>query len=146
MKKITLLLLFVSTMALSQVNEKGYLPANPVTTEKEYNYLTVGLKIQLDSGLDVIDGYELENFRVMNVSNYTFTVKYLKEKSTQKTKAVSVVIDSNVTGNKYYVCIPVRNSDLVLKYTSYVNQFDLPLSKSYAVALGIIYADTVTFN
>ena len=56
MKKILLLLivLFVSTYSFSH------------TTEEEYSYVTKGLKIQIDGGLDMKKGYELKTVKVLN--------------------------------------------------------------------------------
>lgn len=145
MKKITLMLLFMSVVSFAQTQEKPYLPAKPVTTEKEYNFLTKGLKDQLEKGLDIIAGYEFEDLRKFKVANYSYDFKYLKEKNTNQRKAISVIIESKVSNTKYYVCIPVRNADLSNSYASFVNQFNPDMSKSFAIALGIISADALIF-
>ena len=139
------MLLFVGYLGYTQSPESAFEKPKPVTTEKEYNFLTKGLKIQLESGLDVIDGYEFENMRNLKVSNYDFEFKYLKEKSTQQRKAVSVIIDSKVTKTKYYVCIPVRNNNLTNSYAAYISDFSPEMSKSFAIALGVVTADLLTF-
>lgn len=144
MKKLLLVgMLLFNVVVFAQ--ENTFEKAKPVTTEKEYNYLTKGLKIQEDSGLDIIDGYELEELQNLKVSNYRFDFKYLKEINTQQRKALSVIIESKVTNTKYYVCIPVRNADLTNSYASYVNQFDVNMSKAFAIALGIVTTDALTF-
>lgn len=145
MKKLTLLLLFVGVVGFGQTQEASFAKPKPVTTEKEYNFLTKGLKIQLESGLDIIEGYEFENLQNLKVDNYTFDFKYLKEKSTQERKAISVIIESGATKAKYYVCIPVRNNKLSSLYAAYVNEFGIEMSKKFAVALGVVTADALTF-
>ena len=60
MKKVLVLLVAITSIAINQAiaqSENNQLPAP--TTEEEYNYLTKGYKIQVESGLDMKKGYSL---------------------------------------------------------------------------------------
>ena len=41
------------------------------TSEEEYNYLTKGYKVQIESGLDMKKGYALHNMGDMKQGNYS---------------------------------------------------------------------------
>ncbi len=114
----------------------------PQTTEKEYNYLTKGMKIQRESGLDVIAGYEFKNEeRVIIDNKYVFTFSDFIEKSTGNLKAVSVVIRSGITHNTYYLCIPVNSTFYTVNYENFLNSFLPGLAKAYTKALSKRYLD-----
>jgi hypothetical protein len=74
------------------------------TTIEEYNYLTKGYKIQVESGLDMKKGYVLtdlvssEATNTFNKSSMTF--KGLYREGQQTPCAVLCIID------KAYICIP----------------------------------------
>lgn len=144
MKKITLLLLFVGFTVIGQTtNSKKWEPAAELspnaTTEKEYNYLTVGLKVQLESGLDIINGYTLVPFGVINSGKYEFDINNLKN-DTSRIKAVSVVIKSLVDKKKTYLCVPILNQDLMGKYMIEVGKLDLLTARNFALVMSTIYA------
>ena len=152
MKKLLLLgLLFVGLNCLAQKTAKwqgepgdGYTDSSlPSTTEKEYNYLTKGLRIQRESGLDIIDGYELNDGGKIIVENkYVFSFSNLIEKSTGDLKGVSVVIKSGVSGNTHYLCIPVNNLLFKVNYDQFIDSFTPELAKAYLVALSEKYWKT----
>ncbi|AOZ99623.1 hypothetical protein [Flavobacterium commune] len=132
MKKIILLGLLLVGFGCFAQNE---------TTEKEYNYLTKGLKIQKESGLDVIAGYEFKNEEMLFIDKgFAFTFSDFIEKSTGNLKGVSVVISSQISGNTYYVCIPVNKSAYNYVYEKVIDSFTIDLAKAYAKALSIRYA------
>ncbi|WP_395048379.1 hypothetical protein [Flavobacterium sp.] len=124
MKKITLLLfMFVSLCSYSQ------------TTQIEYNYLTKGLKDAVEKGLDLKQGYDLQDFYTHNEQFYTFNFRLFVDVNTKKTKAILVVVDSKVWGNRYYVCIPQDNPDLSKQYSDYLQSWDKDILKAYSLAL-----------
>lgn len=123
MKKITLLLiLFVSFL-------------NAQTTEIEYNYLTKGYAETVSKGLDLKQGYELQDFYTFNDSLYSFNFKLFVELKTKKTKGVLVTAVSKFWGNKYYLCIPQDSPVLLNKYSEYLQTWDKDILKAYSVAL-----------
>jgi hypothetical protein len=153
MKKILLLgLLFIGMNCFSQGTTQTQTwkgepgdgnsdPKYPATTEKEYNYLTKGLKVQLEGGLDVINGYELiEEDKIIIENKYVFTFSNLIEKSTGDLKAISVVIKSGVSKTAYYSCIPINHVTYTLNYEKFLSSFTPDLAKAYLTALSQRYA------
>jgi hypothetical protein len=112
--KRLLFLLVVGLMALA---------AKSQTTEEEYNYLTKGYQIQLESGLDMKKGYTMKdlteyvvNFQSGNYKKVTF--KYLYKDEAKKNVAVLAIFsfykkEENKTLSKY-ICIPLSNTDTLL--------------------------------
>lgn len=112
MKKLFYLLLFISISVFSQ---------NRNTTIEEYNYITKGYKIQVESGLDMKSGYTLKNVKQNFSSTFkiagipvtrktTFKVLY---KDGEKTPcAVMMICERKDTSYKEYFCLPSTNSDL----------------------------------
>jgi hypothetical protein len=123
MKKIILLFLLFSSLSYSQ------------TTQTEYNYLTKGLKDALEKGLDLKQGYQLQDFYTHNEQFYTFNFRLLVDVSTKKTKAILVVVDSKLWHNRYFVCIPQDNPDLSKQYSEYLQTWDKDILQAYSLAL-----------
>lgn len=91
---------FVSTAAFSQ------------TTQEEYNYLSKGYKIQLESGLDMKSGYEIKEVGDygVNYNNGEFSrdVKFLhlyRIGETIPCATLAIFSRSNTDYEQYY-CIP----------------------------------------
>lgn len=139
MKKITLLLLLISASVFSQAQKWDQELSKDATTEKEYNYLTKGIRTQEENGLDIIDGYVLNECNNEKVGEYNFNIQYLVNKTTNKYKAMSVIITSYTTGKKIYICIPVNNKSLTEKYWMLLNVLDPPLLKIYAYKMSDLF-------
>lgn len=145
MKKIILAILFLTSLsAFSQQYAWDKPLDDNATTLKEYNYLTKGLKIQLESGLDVIAGYTLQRLHNEKIGNYNFEVKALIYQQSNKCKAISVVITSTVSVKSYYICIPQSNTQLTLAYWDSINYLDESLSKSYGYIMSRLYTNLLT--
>ncbi len=125
MKKITFLLLFLTTFSYSQVS----------TTIDEYNYLTKGYKIAVDSGLDLKKGYGFREVSTHNEANYKFTFNQFVRTDTNKVCAIMVTAYSKFWGNFYYLCIPINNSDLHSLYIDKLKIWDKDILIAYSNAL-----------
>ncbi|WP_310560622.1 hypothetical protein [Flavobacterium sp.] len=121
MKKIILALLFVTGLSAQ-------------TTEIEYNYLTKGYKETVTKGLDLKQGYELQDMFVHNETSYQFDFKLFNDVSTKKTKAILVIATSNLWGNVYYLCVPIASPELELKYNDYLQTWDKDILRAYSFA------------
>ena len=108
------------------------------TTDVEYNYLTKGYKETVEKGLDLKQGYELQDMYLHSDSLYDFDFKLFVEKSTKKTKAVLVTAVSKSWGNKYYLCIPLGNPVLHQRYYDFLQTWDKDILKGYSTALSEI--------
>lgn len=126
MKKIVFLFFFVFSGLYSQ------------TTEEEYNYITKGYKIAVESGMDLKSGYSLQDLYTYQDSLYVFDFKLFVNDKTKKTSCVLVKANSLMWGNKYYLCIPIGNSALTKKYESKLNEWDKAILSSYSLALSNI--------
>ena len=87
------------------------------TTQEEYNYITKGYKVQMESGLDMKKGYffkDLGTFGVkMGVENRDCTFKALHREGNDTPCAILMLYNRTdiKEGMKYYVCIPSKDAD-----------------------------------
>jgi hypothetical protein len=82
------------------------------TTLEEYNYVTKGYKVQLESGLDMKKGYELENVDEATAGERTVTLKKLIKTTTNQKKTVAYMLTyKKGSGTTEYICIPHPSSD-----------------------------------
>ncbi len=119
------------------------------TTLEEYNYLTKGYKVQIESGLDMKNGYALNplNTYQYNFSdlfgeyNYTFEFKQLSLTSTGEQRAILLIIKKSGK-TLYYVAIPNKYSDSQL-WNSYASSlrpilnsdtYNMPTAFAYATS------------
>uniref|UniRef100_A0A0P6BAJ2 Uncharacterized protein n=1 Tax=Daphnia magna TaxID=35525 RepID=A0A0P6BAJ2_9CRUS len=120
MKKNIVLLLFTTILSFGQNNQ---------TTLEEYNYLSKGYKIQIESGLDMKNGYVLKDifydfkstikFNKNNVVRSS-TFKLLYKQGQELPSAILMItkrLDNNVTS---FYCIPSHGSSL---WTNFHNDF-----------------------
>lgn len=130
--RTALLLIFIATSAFGQ---KAILdePTVPVTTQEEYNYVTKGYKIQLESGLDTKKGYVIKDIAFDKINpSYSFEFKFLIRESTQEIACIMVIAKSITWGNTYYLCIPnYIDSILYNQYLSAVSAWDKPMILEY---------------
>jgi len=107
MKKITtyvtalmLTILFATTSIFGQ------------TTQEEYNYITKGYKVQVESGLDMKKGYTLTDLGDWGLNsgseNRTCLFKALVRQGQTKPCAIMMIYKRTDISNgaNYYVCIP----------------------------------------
>jgi len=125
MKKLFYLLLFVSFNLFAQPDST----AVEGTTIEEYNYLTKGYKIQIESGLDMKKGYVLKNVPGYFSDKMSYTndnlfkresnYKLLYKDGSTKPCAILMILTvyhkSKLTGTHYF-CIPTYNSNLWLNF------------------------------
>jgi len=96
-KLLLLIVLFVGTYAFCQ------------TTEEEYNYVTKGLKIQVDAGLDMKAGYELKSLNVINSGRKRAEVGQLIRTGD---KSIACYWLKYTNFKTYYFCLPSPESTL----------------------------------
>ena len=82
------------------------------TTLEEYNYITKGYKVQMESGLDMKKGYELEDIDKQSTQERTAELKILyRIKDNKKEIAAYMVVYKRSGSPNEYICIPHPNSD-----------------------------------
>ena len=82
------------------------------TTMEEYNYVVKGYKIQLESGLDMKNGYRLVDidWASITANERKATLKALIKTSTEEIVAYMVIYKKNGQATEY-ICIPQPHSE-----------------------------------
>jgi len=82
------------------------------TTLEEYNYVTKGYMVQIESGLDMKKGYQLEDIDKQSTKERVAELKVLYRIKDNKKEIAAYMIVYNRSGNKTeYICVPRPNSD-----------------------------------
>lgn len=113
MKKIIILLFVIGT----------YCNLFAQTTQEEYNYLTKGYKIQLESGLDMKKGYSLKDLGDWGLNhgseNRNCTFKGLVRDGQNKPCAILMIYKRTDISNGavFHICIPINASGDIWQQT-----------------------------
>jgi hypothetical protein len=102
MKKTILLLITLSAICLTSKT------INAQTTIDEFNYITKGYKIQLESGLDMKAGYEFTKIDEVVIGERSVALSKLVNNKTRVVGYLIVYKKSNKDSE--YICIPNPNS------------------------------------
>jgi len=106
MKRKKLSYFFIIALLICTIN------SNAQTTLEEYNYLTKGYKVQMESGLDMKKGYELSSVDAETTSQRNAELKVLHRLKNSKKEIAAYLIIYNKTGNeKEYICVPNPKSN-----------------------------------
>lgn len=94
------------------------------TTEEEFNYITKGYKIQLESGLDMKKGYEFKDIDGWGVNYNSFqrkaSFKQLFREGETIPCATLMILERTDTDYKEYLCIPhFESTDEIWKKAYY---------------------------
>lgn len=85
------------------------------TTFEEYNYVTKGYRVQIESGLDMKKGYTFADINSYRLSYTTggfreTEFKVLLKEEGKKPVAIMCIYTSSTNPSKEYICIPQPNS------------------------------------
>lgn len=84
------------------------------TTQEEYNYITKGYKVQIESGLDMKKGYTLTDLDTSKLTigeiTRSCTFKGLFRNGEVKPCAVMILYKRLDNDKTYYICIPSNNT------------------------------------
>jgi hypothetical protein len=89
------------------------------TTLEEYNYVTKGYKVQVESGLDMKKGYEFTSIDTVSTKIATAEMKILyRLKENKKELAAYLIIYNRYGRTIEYICVPNPKSqnDILQKY------------------------------
>ena len=140
MKKY-LALITLTVLSVACYGQAAKQPASS-TTDEEYNYLTKGYKVQIESGLDMKRGYSLVDISDdIERGSYTFNFKFLVREEKDEIGAMLAVIKSSVSGRVYYLCIPYNNATLNQQYRGQLALWDSSLLTEYAFASSSIFSN-----
>ena len=113
MKLKTILIAVIAVMTIANAYSQ--------TTLEEYNYLSKGYKIQIESGLDMKKGYEIKDNYTEKTSERTVNLKTLyRVNGNVKTIAAYLFVYNKNGKAKQYICIPNPQSteEILNKYWS----------------------------
>lgn len=136
---LKLLSTLLATLLLCQTAFSQDIKSAP-TTEEEYNYLTKGYKIQIESGLDMKNGYELEDMGEFDMGNNKFTFKALVRQSKNHVAAVLVIIYDKYYKRTNFLCIPHSNQELLEKYFLQINSMSSEMAKEYLKIISSLFS------
>jgi hypothetical protein len=117
------------------------------TTTEEYNYLTKGYKIQLESGLDMKQGYELKPVTTVQYNfsdlfgeyKYTFEFNDLVSVATGEQRATLCIIRKNGSA-LYFLAMPNQFSEKTLWNTYIQSLKPVFSSDTYNMPSAFCYA------
>lgn len=92
---------------------------NGQTTLEEYNYVTKGYKVQIESGLDMKKGYEFVSIDTVTTRIATAEMKTLyRIKDSKKEIAAYLIIYDRTGRTTEYICVPnpKSNDEIMQKY------------------------------
>lgn len=134
--KLTTLLLLLGVTAHAQVMDSVAGQKMTITTVEEYNYLTKGYKVQIESGLDMKKGYSFGESVKATVDGKTiFQFRPLIRESTKEVCAVLLTLTVyNMWGETItYFCIPRNNYELAAQFNKDVGaKFFQDIGTAYA--------------
>ena len=102
------------------------------TTQEEYLYLTKGLKIQIENGLDIKKGYELKKIDYAGVENKKVELFKLIRQNTN-TIAAHLLVYNNSTSSEY-ICIPTKDASEEMR-NAYFGQLSNNMGQSLRLTL-----------
>jgi len=125
------------------------------TSQEEYNYLTKGYKIQIESGLDMKKGYRLEDLIVSSTLTPSLFVKVFRNcqfkalyrQNEQKPCAILCIFTNTNIGLKDYFCIPsIDASDLIWEqfFKQVKTYYDIDDCKSIIIGLAKLSSNYAT--
>lgn len=108
-------------------------------TQDEWNYLTKGLKIQEESGLDMKKGYKLETISSASLPKSTrFLFRYLINDNGKK---IGLSVKSTLmSGQVIYFAMPIENFNLwVNEYYNFLSRQTETFLVAYSYALSTVH-------
>jgi hypothetical protein len=142
MKHFFLLLILMPSSTLFCQLDSTLVHAAPTTME-EYNYMTKGYKIQVESGLDMKKGYSFEDMGEHKIGNYVFTVKKLVRENERQLAGTMIISLAEISGKTYYTAIPVNNAELMKLYGAEVGKWDSGLTGAYCYLISAYLSDYI---
>lgn len=109
------------------------------TTEEEYNYVTKGYKVQMETGLDMKKGYALKDLGTWSLNFGTdgtrdASFKGLYKDNATKPCAIMLIYKRPSTGYTEYYCIPTTDAPEAL-WNKTLDQINTHFSEASAKAV-----------
>ena len=85
------------------------------TTEDEYDYLTYGIRVQLDSDLGMKKGYYFDFEDAYDFGEYVFETKALMREKDNSWAGTLVIVHSRKVDASAFICIPTPFCDYEIR-------------------------------
>lgn len=142
MKYLLFTIIILYSSVISSQLDSTLAQAIPTTLE-EYNYMTKGYKIQVESGLDMKKGYYFEDMGEHKIGNYVFNVKKLIRENQQELAGTLIISHAEISGKTYYTAIPVNNAELMKLYGAEVGKWDSGITGAYCCLISAYLSDYI---
>jgi hypothetical protein len=139
--KMTIACILLSHALFSQV-DSAVIYATPTTLE-EYNYLTKGYKIQVESGLDMKKGYLIEKQDAHEIGDYFFTVMKLIREHGHELAGILIISEGKTTGKEFYSAIPINNAELMKLYGAEISKWDKGHISDYCQLISVYLSNYI---
>ncbi|NNC85207.1 MAG: hypothetical protein HKN75_03940 [Bacteroidia bacterium] len=104
---IAILLVFSSLGGYAQTEKDGEFKP---TTRSEYDFVTVGYQIQLNTGLPMKSGYKLVNYEKCEFEHANVSTKALFREGDDKPCAIMLIYSERFQKPRYF-CVPTKEAD-----------------------------------
>jgi len=106
------------------------------TTEEEYNYMSRGYKMQVESGLDIKKGYSLMKPIEITIGNYSFTYIGLIRGIQTNSPFIGWIVKANskVWGNNYWYSLPQDNEELLMRSFEQISTLDKQMTTAFFIS------------
>jgi len=110
------------------------------TTVEEYNYITKGYKIQIESGLDMKKGYEFVDFgsHEEGIRKAELKALYRIKSDENKEIAAYMIIYKKQGSPSEYICVPHPNSSREMKLYYLIQLYDFKSNANSSERLQLI--------
>jgi hypothetical protein len=102
------------------------------TSNEEYLYLTKGLKIQMESGLDLKKGYELKKIDYAAIQNKKVELYRLIRLQTNEIAAHLIIFNGG--SGQEYICVPTKDASEELR-NSFFDQLSNNMGQNLRLSL-----------
>lgn len=131
--KLTIVFMFIASYAIAQAP----------TTQEEYNYVTKGYKLDIETGRDIKKGYIIKDgFLCCGASTYSFEFKYLIREASNELAAIVIIakrVDTWSGTTITYLCLPNQlDSPFYADYLKAVGAWDKPMLLEYQKAFMVL--------
>lgn len=115
------------------------------TTDREYNYLTLGYGDQvIRQGGDLINGYALiESGSEIQMKSFKISTSLFVRTKTNTICAGLIIVKSDYSGKTYYLCVPINNWELTEKFYRELDALDGNLNRELAKVTSAFYVTSM---
>jgi hypothetical protein len=113
------------------------------TTEEEFNYATKGYIESVSKGMDIKQGYIVQQMGDPYVSKKArFSLNLLIRKNSGELAGI-IVVAKNIYSNRFVTCIPINNDELAKRYFNDLAEWDIDMIRFYSQHISYLAAGII---